>query len=434
MRFGEYRPALAVPLAVSLCAFPPSEADLFVTLPRADVQTRRVDRSAISISANGGFIAFSSYAPLRPEDANRGSDIYVLDRGTGMVSLETPPSQHALAGDASGPSISADGRFLVFGVLDRASGVRVAALRDRGTGVSRILRRDGVSLEADLRGAKLSAGAEVVVFSSSATTFVDGPDANGRGEDVFAVDLASMRFERISVDSAGRQPGAGASFEPAVNADGRFIAFTSTASLGGNAGSGPRAGVYIRDRRGGTTTPICVSVDAGAANGSCYEAAISADGRYVAFVSDATNLVKGRDRNHAPDVFVRDMVRNVTELISRNVTGGAGSAASLHPAISDDGRFVVFQSEASDLICAGPCSGSDRDINLVADIFVRDRQSGLTRRVSRAREPWMEPSLGPAVDGTGAVIAFSSQHPTDATDDREDYDLFIWNDGKFPLE
>ena len=426
MLHGECRPHLILPLALSLGALPLDLADSFVTVARADVHTRRVDRSAIAISANGRYIAFSSYARLHPDDSNNASDLYVLDRETGIVSLEPAPSQGELTADVTAPSLSADGRLLVFGFLERSSARRMVALRDRLGGATRVPGRDGIALDGDIRSARLSGNGEVLVFSSSATNVVDGPDANGHAEDVYVAEVASMRFERISVDDAGRQPDAGASFDPTVSVDGRFIAFTSTAPVNG-VPQGRRTAVYLRDRHTGTTKPVCVGVDTAPANGSCYEPAINANGRYIAFVSDATNLAKGRDDNRSPDVFVRDTLRNVTELISRGADSkNAGNGASLHPAISSDGRFVVFQSEASDLVCARRCPAPDRDINLVADIFVRDRLSGTTRRVSRAREPWMEPSLGPAIDGSGAVIAFSSQHPTDSGDDREDYDLFVW--------
>lgn len=426
MLHGECRPHLILPLALSLGALPLDPADSFLTVARADLHARRIDRSAISISANGRYIAFSSYARLHPDDANNASDIYVLDRETGIVSLEPAPPQGGFAADAGAPSLSADGHVLVFAFLERSSALRLVALRDRPGGASRVLHREGIALDGDIRSARLSGNGDVLVFSSSATNVVDGPDANGHAEDVYVAEIASMRFERISVDHAGRQPDAGASFDPTVSMDGRFIAFTSTAPIDG-VPQGRQAGVYLRDRHTGTTRALCIGVDAAPANGSCYEAAVNANGRYIAFVSDATNLAKGRDDNRMPDVFVRDTVRNVTELISRGADSkNAGNGASLHPAISSDGRFVVFQSEASDLVCARRCPAQDRDINLVADIFVRDRLSGTIRRVSRAREPWMEPSLGPAIDGSGAVIAFSSQHPIDGGDDRDDYDLFVW--------
>ena len=119
------------------------------------------------------------------------------------------------------------------------------------------------------------------------------------------------------------------------------------------------------------------------------------------------------------------------------VNGAPGNAAWFHgvPAFIqafevEDGRIVVFQSEASDLTCGDRCAQADRDINLVADIFRRDRVTGLTELVSRGRTPWMEPSIGPSIDRTGAVVAFASRHPLDQADARHDYDLFVWTRGQ----
>jgi Tol biopolymer transport system component len=185
--------------------------------------------------------------------------------------------------------------------------------------------------------------------------------------------------------------------------------------------------VYLRDTQRGTTIRVSVASGGGLPNGSSYDASVSADGRYVAFVSDATNLVKMRDANHAPDVFVRDTLHDVTELVSRRISGGTANGPSTQPQISADGTIVVFQSDASDLVCGARCAAADRDINLVTDIFAVDRGSGAVRRISRGSAPWMEPSVGPATDASGTVVAFSSRHPRSASDDTEDFDLFVWS-------
>jgi hypothetical protein len=88
-------------------------------------------------------------------------------------------------------------------------------------------------------------------------------------------------------------------------------------------------------------------------------------------------------------------------------------------------QVVVFQSDASDLTCARRCPPESRDINLVADIFAFDVRTHALRRISTGRTSWAEPSIGPAVDGTGPIIAFSSRHPCDSRDEGDDYDLFI---------
>jgi hypothetical protein len=112
-------------------------------------------------------------------------------------------------------------------------------------------------------------------------------------------------------------------------------------------------------------------------------------------------------------------------LISRGETGGSANGASTHPAMSTAGTVIGFQSDASNLTCGRRCPPAIRDINLVFDIFAFDRRTRVMRRISAGRTSWMEPSLGPAVDGIGAVIAFSSRHPRDSSDEGDDYDLFV---------
>jgi TolB protein len=151
---------------------------------------------------------------------------------------------------------------------------------------------------------------------------------------------------------------------------------------------------------------------------------ISANGRYVAFVSYAADLVSG-DGNRSPDVFLADAHLDSIELVSRSASRRSGNGASRAPAISADGRIVAFQSLASDLICL-KCSTVLEDINLLSDVFVLDRATRRMTRVSGdAGGGWMEPSIGPALDASGTVVAYSSRHPSDAIDTQNDFDLFV---------
>jgi Tol biopolymer transport system component len=403
----------------------------FVTVARADRYARASDAPAVAVSPDGRFVAFSSNARLAPGDRNAASDIYVLDRLTGSVSLETPMTgEHS--GSVSAPLLSASGHFLVYEALADMAGmpVRTIMLRDRLAGVTRALPGT-LAPQSGSRGAQISSTGDRVTFSSSAVDLVDGVDANGSGEDVYLFDVSSGRYQRVSVDDHGRQRAVGTSFGPAMSSDGRYVAFSSSARLDDAPMASEKrsafVNVYLRDTVGGTTIRISVAMGGAAPNGSSYYPAVSDDGRYVAFVSDATNLVKGRDANRAPDVFVRDTVRGVTQLVSRRVSGGTANGPSTQPRISSDGSILIFQSDASDMVCAARCALADRDINLVSDIFAWDRTSGAVRRISRGTGPWMEPSVGPATDASGTVVAFSSRHPRDASDNQEDFDLFVWS-------
>jgi hypothetical protein len=112
--------------------------------------------------------------------------------------------------------------------------------------------------------------------------------------------------------------------------------------------------------------------------------------------------------------------------VSRGADGGPANGASAAPAISGDGRFVAFQSDASNLVCARNCPAALQDVNLLWDVFVYDRSSQRISRASVERTGgWMEPSIGPALSGSGDVLAFSSRHPIDVLDRANDFDLFV---------
>jgi hypothetical protein len=160
-------------------------------------------------------------------------------------------------------------------------------------------------------------------------------------------------------------------------------------------------------------------------DGASHGPSISRDGRFVAFVSEATDLVRG-DRNRSPDVFVADMQDRSTVLISRSARGGTGNGPSGSPAISADGRFVAFQSAASDLMCARRCPAAVEDVNLLPDVFLFDRAA--QRMLPMSGDPaggWAEESVAPQLDASGEIVVFTSRHPIDASDMRHDFDLFV---------
>jgi Tol biopolymer transport system component len=398
-----------------------------VTVPLHQAEGRPSSPPSVSVSADGRFVAFVSLARLVASDDNDHADVYVLNRDSGAVSLEAPGSASA---DAGRPIISATGHYLLYDAQSDGDSlaVQVLMIRDRQSGAARPLQRGGVPPNGPSRLAAISADERYAAFTSSATNLVDGPDANGRAEDVYIADLASMDMRRVSTDRAAVQSADGSSFAPSISDDGRFVAFTSSARLDAVAGDSLRGrpNIYVKDLQSGATTRVSVGAGGRAADGPSYAPAISGDGHYVAFVSEATNLGRRRYDHGAANVYVRDLATRVTDLVSRTPAGSPGNGPSGYPSISADGRFVVFQSDASDLTCGEHCPSADRDINLVTDIFRFDRSSGRTERISRGRLPWMEPSIGPAMDRSGAVIAFASRHPLDQADDRHDYDLFVW--------
>ena len=217
---------------------------------------------------------------------------------------------------------------------------------------------------------------------------------------VFVSPVSAQTTTRISVSSAGVQ-GDKYSVAPSVSTDGRFIAFYGDAT---NLVSGDTNGwtdVFVRDSQTGQTTRVSVSSAGVQGNHSSYAASISGDGRFVAFYSDATNLVTG-DTNGWTDVFVRDTQTSQTTRASVDSAGTEVVGYSDSPALSGDGRFVAFRSSADGLVPG--------DTNGCSDIFVRDTQTGLTTRVSvdSAGNESNADSYGPSISADGQVVAFFS--------------------------
>ena len=384
--------------------------------------------SSASVSADGRYIAFTSYARLDASDVDERRDVYVLDRVTGRVSLETPEMEGGSEEPENRhPRLSADGGVMVY---ERAYASRSEIVRlDRSVRAATVITRGLHGRPDGFSGSpEISRDARLVVFSSSATNLVDGEDVNGAGEDIYLYDHRSGARSRISVRHGSQQAPGGSSVAPSLSSDGRYVVFASTVDFAGPALHSQRLPSYqivLLDRTSNAIRLVSHGLKGEPANGASWSPSLSADGGSVAFVSNATNLVT-EDRNNIPDVFVADLRTDRIELVSRTPDGAAANGRSAAPAISDDGLTVAFQSEASDMLCNKRCTSVSEDINLLWDVFIANRRDGSMRRVSRdASKEWMEPSIGPALDGSGTVVVFSSRHPIDASDTTNDFDLFI---------
>jgi Tol biopolymer transport system component len=416
-------------------AVPSQVAVTWLTAPQGDNRRSRSSRASVSVSGDGRYVAFTSYARLSGSDVDSLADIYVLDRSTATITLESASVEgRALSSDAGHPSISADGRYLAFDTIvadDSSRPVVDVVLRDRVDDTARrITNGPGGARSNGWSGqALVVADATAVVFAAAATNLVAGPDLNASEPDIYRFDIASNAIERISVDSRGTQH-QGASLAPSASADGRHVVFSSAATLASQPGAspqtqrpGPRPVIYLRDTRTGQTTLVGGAVDR--PNAASMTPVISADGRSIAFASVATNLV-ARDRNKSSDVFLYDVGTGTVSLVSRAIGGGTASGTSLSPAISADGRWIAFQSDASDMACAQDCRRGMDDVNLLPDVFLFDRVTGKISCISLDRHrTWMEESGAPAIDASGAVVAFSSRHPVSARDVSHDFDLFV---------
>ena len=249
----------------------------------------------------------------------------------------------------------------------------------------------------------ISGDGRFVVFDSSASNLVPG-DTNAQS-DVFVRDRQTGVTERVSVSSTGSQA-FGASGCATISANGRFVAFSSEVALVPSDTNNSRD-IYVRDRQTGTTERVSVSSTGQQVQGSGAESSISADGRFVAFDSTASGLVPGpRGAGAVSDVYVRDRLAGTTEQVSVSSSGepagGTTAVRSTSPATSGDGRFVAFNSNAMNLVAG---------LNGVVDqVFVRDRLAGTTEliSVSSAGVPGNRDSRFPSMSADGRFVAFLS--------------------------
>jgi Tol biopolymer transport system component len=255
----------------------------------------------------------------------------------------------------------------------------------------------GVEGNSESDAPVISNDGRFVAFASSASNLVEG-DLNGN-RDVFIKDVVTGQIELGSVWTDGTQT-KGWAWNSALSADGRYLAFASWAP---NWPKGGDVQVYVRDRIAATTTCISVSGDGVPGNGRSGQVAISSDGRYVGFVSTARNLAKAI-YGHYYNVFVHDRITGHTKCISRSIHGYSGNHDSYRPHFSGDGRLVVFESYASDLIVG------DRWDNQLRDVFLFDQADGSLKRISVDRRgyPLFGDNEKATMSADGRYIVFES--------------------------
>ena len=326
------------------------------------------DSGTAKVSADGNRIAFGSLASnLVRGDTRNTPDLFVFTRSTGEITLVTRGVNGAQADGASRVNdISSTGRF--------------------------------------------------VAFDSTATNLVPN-DTNG-ASDIFVRDLQRGRTERISVPAGGGQAD-NVSFRPAISANGRFVAFDSFASNMIPDDTSGGIDIFLRDRWEHTTTRVSVGINGVEQDGEADSPVISADGQTICYDTNSTNLVPG-DVNGMGDVYCYNRATQTPELISASHDGSPTEAFSGVGGVSAHGRYVAFTTLSSNIVPG--------DTNGQADVFVRDRRTDTTVRVSVATngtEGDLE-SFWPSISDDGKVVSFDSHATTLIPHDTNGkFDVFV---------
>ena len=329
-----------------------------------------------ALSTQGRFVAFELSATNLVPGGTSGGQVFVRDRETHRNQLVSVGPRGAEGdGGSRQPKISAFGRFVAFEltaanlVLNDTNSKSDVFVHDRRTGITRRVSVSSSGVESNGRSsaATLSAEGRFVAFQSDATTLAPGDTSSV--VDVFLHDRRTAVTRRLS-NGPGGVEGNNFSTNPALAPDGRFVAFPSSATdlVPGDA----RDGLFLHDRQTGITQRLKLGLNDGAV-GVVQGPALSADGRFVAFNSDGANIVSG-DTNGKLDVFVHDRETGKTRRVSLGAGGRQSNGHSFRASLSANGRWVAFASEATNLV--------QGDTNNETDVFVHDRRTGATQRVS----------------------------------------------------
>jgi Tol biopolymer transport system component len=317
-----------------------------------------------SVSAHGRYVAYQSLADnLVPGDNNGIYDIFVYDRKTGRNTRISPSTRDGMeAVFNSAPSISGNGRYIAYFSQARGTGAsshidETLLVHDRRKGGDQKIRVTGEESGKRYRyfNPSISGDGRRVAFEY--------------GQDVLAVPVGIVVYDqdtgntrRVSIDSEG-VAGNASSVYPAISADGRYVAFASVASNLVAADNNGAIDIFVHDLVTGSTERVSVDSHGNEADMHSLQPAISGDGRYVTFLSSASNLVDD-DTNGVADAFVHDRQSGTTRRVSLSAMGEQANGETYEPVvISTDGRYVSFASEANNLVA--------NDTNDFSDVFLR---------------------------------------------------------------
>jgi hypothetical protein len=367
-----------------------------------------------AVSADGRYVTFRTFSGLVSNDINGQPDIYVRDNLTKRTTLASVTADGTQASGGSGAtSISANGRYVTFYsfantlVPNDTNGVGDIFVRDLVTNTTTRASVASNGTQANSASgldnpAQLSANGRYVVFDSLATNLVPN-DTNNR-QDVFVHDRITGVTTRVSVGSGGVEGnGVGSgSMAPAISASGRFVVFASDSTNLVSGDTNTATDIFVRDRLDGVTTRMSIGSNGVQSDNVSIRPTITADGRFVAFEGWGVNLVPN-DTNSTPDIFVRDRQNGTTSRVSVSQNGTQSNDQSRYASISGNGRYVAFQSVATNLDSLGV-----NDANGDFDIFVKDQQTGKVTRENVTPQGNLSNASGvhPSLSANGHYIVF----------------------------
>jgi len=355
-----------------------------------------------SVSSDGRYVAFASAASnLIAGDTNGHEDIFVYDNQTGTTTRVSVASNGGEGNNASyTPVISGNGRYVIFESL--ASNL-VAGDTNNSYDV---LVHDRVTAQTNRLGSNslvsfcpcgLSSDGRYAAFTAN-----DLGGAPFSGKYIFLYDTQESTASQVHINNSGT-PGNGGVSSLAVSADGSWLAYSSTSTNLCDGDTNGLEDVFLREQASGNTIRVSVTSSGVQSNGQSRNAAISGDGRYVAFDSMATNLVSPYSNPWHSDVYVHDRSTGQTSLASQSSTGEGGNSISSGPAVSGNGRYIAFSSYSDNLVSS--------DTNGMQDVFVRDRQEGKTYMLSSRLDLLQanKASYWPALSSEARFVAFTSE-------------------------
>lgn len=363
------------------------------------------------VSDNGRYVVMAASGPVVPGQKQINWQIVRRDRALGTTTLISKSTTGAMGnGQSYEPSVSADGQVIAFGssssnlVPGDTNDDTDIFVHDVRAGTTKRVSVTSAGAQVNETGSKnmvgppsISANGRYVGFAATVAGLVPGDSTNSNG---YLHDRQTGSIDVVSRDHAGAVAAAYVGTSVSVSADGNRVAFLGASNLvPGTSGIGMK--VYVRDRAAGTTTSL---------GGDFFGSAdhtISANGRYVAFRSEVSDLVPN-DTNAKLDVFIHDLDApgGVTRTRIMGLGGQQPDGDSIQPSLSKDGRYVAFKSTATNLV-----SG---DTNGKADVFRHDRTTGTTIRTSLAANGKQHTSDGdaPSISGDGQHITFEAYGST----------------------